>query len=108
VRWRPGFAQDLAKRARSDGLALSETLEFAYRRRYNLPPTDPRFLDATVEEMVLDYWAHRHFEDPKLKDEIVAEGFDEDAAEMEAEALAKEAEHAAKIARVPLEDWEEI
>lgn len=109
MRWRPGFARDLASRARAEGLALSDTIEFAFRHRYNLPPTDPRFLDATIEMMVVDYWAHRHWEDPKLRDElVVAEGYDEDVEEMEREAMAKEAEHAAKVAGVPESDWEDV
>jgi hypothetical protein len=109
VRWRPGFAEGLASRARVDGLALSATIEFAYRVRYNLPPTDPRFLDATIEQMAVDFWAWRHWEDPKLRDElVVADGYEDDAAEMEAEALAKETEHQAKIAAVPPEDWEDV
>jgi hypothetical protein len=37
-------------------------METWYRRRYNLPPTDPRFLDSTVEDIELDYWT-QHFAD---------------------------------------------
>lgn len=29
-------------------------MEFQFRRRYNLPPTDPRFLDATLDEILVD------------------------------------------------------
>mgnify|MGYP000107781063 CR=1 FL=1 len=54
------------------------TIEFEYRRRYNLTVNDPRFLDATVEEMLTDVWAHRFKEDPKLLDEVEDEDFDVD------------------------------
>lgn len=60
------------------GLDLSETIQFAFRRRYRLPPTDPRYLNATEEQMVLDYWAHRHWDDPKLREEVVNPDFEED------------------------------
>lgn len=109
MRLRPGFARDLAARARVDGLALSETIEFAFRARYRLPPTDPRFLDATAEMMLVDHWAWAHYQDPKLRHElVVADGFDDDVAEMERASLAREAELDARIAAVPPDDWEEI
>ncbi|HKT53701.1 MAG TPA: hypothetical protein VJP88_04575 [Caulobacteraceae bacterium] len=37
---------------------LSKTYGFWFRRIYNLAPTDPRFLDATPEQIITDYWAH--------------------------------------------------
>lgn len=59
--------------------------------------------------MLIDFWAWAHFEDPKLRHELyVADGFDEDLAEMEREALAKEAEHAAAVASTPASDWEDV
>lgn len=99
----------MAARANEIGLRVAETVAFAFRRRYLLPPTDPRFLDATYEQMLIDHWAWAHVEDPKLRHEVfIAEGFEEDLAEMEAESLAKEAELAAKIAATPEDDWEEV
>lgn len=65
---------------------MSDTIEFRFRRRYALPPTDPRFLDATVEQVVLDYWAHRHLDDPNLRNEVVNDEFEADLAAAEAEA----------------------
>jgi len=79
------------------GLALSETLEFAFRRRYLMPPADPRFLAATHEDIVTDFWAHRFWDDPKLRNEIVNEDFDADLDEMERE-----------ISRGEPSDWEPI
>jgi hypothetical protein len=55
---------------------MAETVAFAFRRRYSLPPDDPRFLDATPEAILIDYWAHRHIDDPKLREEIEDEDFD--------------------------------
>ena len=56
--------------------------------------------------MVLDMWAHAHLDNPKLREEIVAEGFDEELAEMEAEAIAREAKPAVTV--VGEEDWEPV
>ena len=54
--------------------------------------------------MTVDYWAHRHFEDPELRNEILTEDYEADVAEMEAEVLAREA--AAEAATKPPDDWE--
>lgn len=88
---------------RDQGLQLSQTVQFLYRRRYNLTATDPRYLDATLEDMILDLWAHAHIDNPKLREEIVAEGFDEEVAAMEAEALAR-----TPVKVVGEEDWEPV
>lgn len=61
--------------------------------------------------MLVDHWAHRFWDDPKLKDEVFATGFDEDLAELEAESAAAEAEAEVKrkaVAATPEEDWEDI
>lgn len=50
----------------------------AFRRRYNLPPTDPRFLNATREDIITDYWAHFYAENG-FREEIEDEDFDQDA-----------------------------
>jgi hypothetical protein len=44
-----------------------------------MPATDQRFLDATLEEMMTDIWAHRFKDDPKLLEEIEDEDFDMDS-----------------------------
>lgn len=31
-------------------------MEWWFRDRYRLPPTDPRYLDMTREAMLLEYW----------------------------------------------------
>lgn len=64
---------------------MADTYEFRFRRRYSLPPTDPRFLEATNEEMVLDFWAHAHLDNPKLREESVTDDYEELLAAMEAE-----------------------
>ena len=49
-----------------------------------MPPNDPRFLEATLEDIVVDVWAHRFVDDPKLAEEMVNPDFDADLADMEA------------------------
>ena len=68
------------------GREIERTAEFAFRRRYNLPPTDPRYLDATLEQILVDYWANRHADDPKLAEEIEDEDIEETLADIEAAA----------------------
>lgn len=76
---------------------MADTLAFHFRRRYLLPPTDPRFLDATLDEMTVDFWAWQYHEDPKAAEAIVDDDFDVDAevARLNAEAEGKD-------------DWEPI
>jgi hypothetical protein len=52
-----------------------ESYEFAFRRRYNLPPTDPRYLNATRDQIIEDYWLH-YYASNGIKDEIEDESFD--------------------------------
>lgn len=59
------------------------TYELWFRRTFNLPPTDPRFLDMTRGEIIAEYWAH-HRDDlrraGKADDtEFEDDDFDEDA-----------------------------
>lgn len=53
-----------------------------------MPPTDPRFLDASDADMIIDLWAHRHADNPQLRESppdtdfeetLRAMGLDEDA-----------------------------
>lgn len=68
----------LKRDARQWGRQLSESVEFEFRRRYMLAPNDPRFLDCTVEDVLVDVWAHRFADDPKLRDEDVSSDFEGD------------------------------
>lgn len=54
---------------------MAKSLEFWFRRKFNLAPTDPRFLDATLEQIETEYWAHTYFEKPP-GDEIEDVDFD--------------------------------
>lgn len=80
------------------------SVEFWYRRFYNLPPSDPRYLNTTPEEMAVEYWAYKLLErhrklikdggeSRKLEDLLTEETFEEELealdARLEAEANAK-------------------
>lgn len=89
----------MAQRARAtkqQGREQSQEIEFWFRRKYSLTKTDPRFLDATVDDMLEDFWAHHFFENPKALDEVEDEGFD------------LEAEMAALEDGADPEDWETL
>ena len=87
---------------------MAGTVEFQFRRRYGLPPTDPRFLDATREEILVDWWAHQHTDDPGLRNEVAMdeEDFQAELAEMEAAAMARG--DAPGAVAPPGEDWEAL
>lgn len=58
------------------------TYQLWFRRKFNLPPTDPRYLNATPEQIVTEFWAH-YFEERRLagkpeEEEFEDETFDED------------------------------
>lgn len=83
---------------------MSRSMAFMFRRRYNLPPTDPRFLDATLDEMAADYWAHLYADDPKAADE---EAIDDDFS-VDDELARIDAEAAALDEVAGIDDWEPI
>jgi hypothetical protein len=69
-------------------------VKFWFRCKYNLPPTDPRYLNASIEEMQIDYFAHQFVEryaklkhDGKEKitiDDLIAEeSFDRELAALD-------------------------
>jgi hypothetical protein len=66
---------------------MATTIHFWFRRQYNLAPTDARYLDATIEQIETDYWAHYYAENP-AKEESEDDDFDLDAelAQVNAEA----------------------
>lgn len=98
------FVQELTKIAKRRGKARSDTVEFRYRQKYNLPATDERFLEATTEEMLVDLYAHQYFDNPKRGDEYEDPDFDIDA---EMAAIEAEAEARAQI-NMPNDDWETL
>lgn len=88
------FAHKRKKEAQEKAKTLFRSYEFAFRRRYNLPPTDPRFLRATEEEIEVDYWAHVYHDDPKQVDAVVSDDPDFDLNEI--------------LEKAESGDWEEI
>lgn len=80
---------------------MARTTEFWFRRKYNLPPTDPRYLNMTVEGMLAEYWAHTYYDDPERDTrEVADDDFDENA-------LIEEFSSEAELSNNP-DDWEEI
>ncbi len=57
---------------------MAKGLEFWFRRKFNLAPTDPRFLNATLEQMETEFWAHHYHENPP-GEELEDDDFDKDA-----------------------------
>lgn len=95
-----------------------DTISFWFRRKYNLPPNDPRFLDLTLEQIEAEYWAWHYFEQPP-GEEFDDEDFDEEEimAGIEARALARQKQQQQQQAQPAAEsepslddinDWEDI
>lgn len=57
---------------------MANGLEFWFRRKFNLAPTDPRFLAATIEQIETEFWAHKYFDKPP-GEELEDDEFDKDA-----------------------------
>lgn len=81
----------MSRRSKLKAKELASSYEFAFRRRYNLPPTDERYLNATREDIITDYWAHYYTENG------VGEEFEDDDFEAEKRALLEDDD-----------DWEEV
>lgn len=80
-------------------------MEFWFRRKYNLPPTDPRFLEMTIADIAADYWAHRFTDKPSELNSLVDENWNEDAIAAE---FAAEAEAEAAAALNNPDEWEPL
>jgi hypothetical protein len=65
-------------------------MEFWFRRRYNLSPLDPRFLELTPEQIEVEWFSY-HYADPANKDEVEDENFDENFEKFEAQQAARAA-----------------
>jgi hypothetical protein len=63
--------------AKRRGKTQATTVEFWFRKKYGLTPTDPRFLSMTVEDMLTDYWAHHYYDNPE-KEEFDNPDFDKE------------------------------
>lgn len=77
---------------------MAGSVAFWFRRKYSLPPTDPRFLDVSLEEMLADFFAHRFADNPDESKEVVDDGFD----------MAAELARADEEAGGPPNDFEEF
>jgi len=97
------FDRNRRKLAKRRGRELANSYELWFRNKYQLAPTDPRFLSATAEEIEAEYWAYQ-YQDNKVQDEIEDEDFDLAAV------LAEFEEQAGAVPPVDAtdDDWEEV
>jgi hypothetical protein len=88
------------------------SLEWWFRRTYNLPPTDPRFLNASLPDIKHDYWLHTLSNriDTAIQNEVPIESLDDIVAgvtpQERAAAIEKDfaAKAAAKTEETPTEE----
>jgi hypothetical protein len=98
---------------------MANTFALWFRQKYNLPPSDPRFLALTPEDIEAEYWA-AHYQSNKVTEEFEDNEFDQDAeirrieeaAEARERAAAEAAANAPKPEPLPdpatVKDWEEV
>lgn len=54
-------------------------MTFWFRRKYQLSPRDPRFLELSLDEIWAEWWAHQFADDPRAaEDEHTDDDFDLD------------------------------
>jgi hypothetical protein len=94
------FDKNLSRDAKINGKEAAQTIAFWFRRKYCLAPTDPRYLDATLEQMETEFWAHHYFDNP-AKEESEDDDFD-------LEAELRDADSVAAVASTNPNDWEDI
>lgn len=91
------FDENLESSTKAAAREAASTIRFWFRRKYNLPITDDRYLGMTEEGMSIDYWAHYYYDKPEAEWESGTDNFDEKVAAMEAE-----------MAMPPDDDFEDI
>lgn len=80
------FDANLEAVARERGLMVSKTASFWFRRKYNLPPNDPRFMSMTLEDIQIEYWAHHFYDKPDSEFEAFTDDYDAEVERMISEA----------------------
>ena len=79
------FEKRLERNAKDAAKEAASTVRFWFRRKYNLPPTDARYLEMTEEAMLTDYWSHYYYEKPDGEFEETTDNFEEQVAAMDAQ-----------------------
>jgi len=85
ARRKPIFEINRDRDCKEDAKEVAKTVRFWFRRKYSLPPADPRYLDMTEEGMLTEYWAHYYYDKPDSEWEEDTDNFDEEVAAMDAE-----------------------
>lgn len=57
---------------------LKDKVSFWYRTHYRLTIHDPRYLESSMEDMMIDYYANLYQSDPKAMEEVTDVDFDKD------------------------------
>ncbi len=79
------FVASLERDCKDAARKAASTVRFWYRKKYNLPITDARYLDLTDQDMLTDYWSHYYSDRSEDEWEGGTDNFDEELAAMDAE-----------------------
>ena len=85
------FASGAIPRTKKTAKKLYKTFGYWFRNHYRLPPTDPRYLDMTPEEIEIEYWAWNYLQNG-VGDEIETDGYNTDDV----------------LAAMESDDWEDV
>ncbi len=78
------FSKSLERSAKDEAVEIAKTARFWFRKKYGLPPTDPRYLDMTDQAMLTEYWAHYYYDKPESEYEGGTDNYDDELAAMDA------------------------
>lgn len=77
------------------------------RRKYNLMPTDPRWLELSTEDVIAEYYAHQYAEHG-VPDEVEDENFDAHLEELEKDLGLTTPGADVEVSAGPVDEFEEV
>lgn len=100
---KPDFDRDQSQTLRLRARELSESIVWWYRDRYRLTVTDDRFLDASYDDMLVDFYADYN---AKLRASGKSELYEDDAWDLDA--ILKSLEEQEDATQPPADEWETV
>lgn len=89
---------------------MARTPEYWFRQKYNLPPTDPRFLSMGRVEIEIEFWAEQFFKKIQKGQDPTVDEFDTDFVDEALEKWEKEDTDFLEAMRLKdhTSEWEEV
>lgn len=68
----------MPREAKKKARQVKDTIAFWFRSKYRLTINDPRYLEMTEYDMMVDYYADFYVKNPKAMDEVSDDDFNAD------------------------------